>query len=514
MYKKRFTKWNFQKNCKRSAPSVRHSKTKGECTTPANIKARPSRRLRSLPAVPGLGHRDALTLKFLTSVRTWSVAFFESVQGDGPLASRQPQGLPVAKERPSSAQEIGFTLKLVIDLLDRGRGDLAGRMARKAFLLAEDMLTYEGPALVWNLLQMMHYMVSLRHLQLFRILVAHLIGLAEGQMPETHPLPVMLRGLRGLVAGLPSTAPTPSSGRSSSSSSLSSFPPQSSSTGSDENMAAADPRFISGALPPLIEQAWIINAEIFFGVGHFDPRLYPLYFRITWDLASIETPAAIVNTATQWFTQMEAHQMPPATTMASYCVEGPSVTVRVEEDTAVQHLLTKPTNASPPRDYDMLRASTIVALRERADFILSKGSGFNGDATLMLRIMVGLATAKVLETIFGGVTRSGEANRMETDVSRLQAGNVACAIRILVDLNVGYSGDELRKPSDAVEQIRTIVALREYAQGETNPQVVREMCLLRDALVAAGKHAEAREVERDVYRRVEKYIRDIPVDSA
>jgi hypothetical protein len=459
MYKKRFAKWGFRKYSKRLATTLRHAKTKEECKRVASRKVSPPGELGSMPAFPGLGHGDSLTLMFLTSVWTWSMSFFESVQSrDGFLALQQQQ-LSTGQLLPSNTKEISFAFKLVIDLLDRGHGDLAGRMARKAFLLVEDMLTLEGPTLVWNLLEMMHYMVTLRHAQLFRMLLAHLIALADGQMAETHPLPTMLHGLRGLV----------------------------------ETMTTVDPRLLSSALPFLIERAWILNAEILF--DHFDSRLFQLYCRIHWDSCSINPPAAIL------FNQIEKQQMLSAATMAHHA-EGFLASTPVEEDRMIQSLLAPRMDASPPRDYKMLRASSIAALRECGDSILSKGPSFDGDTTMLLRMLAGLTTAKVLE---------GSPIAVE---SRLHAGHVACTIRTLVDLNTEHSGKRIEQILDSVERIRTIVALRGYADGETDPQVVREMWQLQDALVAAGEYGQAQEVERDAYRRMEKYIQHIPIDSA
>ncbi|KAF2790138.1 hypothetical protein K505DRAFT_377733 [Melanomma pulvis-pyrius CBS 109.77] len=458
MYKKRFAKWGFQKNSKRSATTPQPLKTNDKYKTVASRKASPPRELGSMQAFPGLCHQDGLTLLFLTSVRTSSVAFFESVQcRDAFLASRQQ--LSTGQLRPSNTQEICSAFKLVTDLLDRGRGDLAGRMARKAFVLLEEMLMLEGPALVWNLLEMMHYMVKLRHAQLFHILLRHLIALAGSQMAETHPLPTMLRGLRGLV----------------------------------KTMTSVDPGLHSSALPSLLERAWTLNAEILF--NHFHPRLYQLYLRILWDSCSIGPPAAIS------FSHMEAQQMLSAATVA-YQGEGFLASTPVEEDKMIQRLLTPRVDTSPPQDYKMLRASSIAALREHGDSILNRGPSFNGDTTILLGMLAGLATSKVLE---------GSPAVVE---SRLDAKKGICAIKALVDLKSEHGGHKLGAYLDAVERIRAIVALRGYAEGETDPQVVREMWLLQDALVAAGENGEAQEVEQDAYRRIEKYIQDIPIDSA
>lgn len=451
-----------------------------------------------MPAFPGFGHHDGLKLMFLTSVRTWSAAFFEFLQsGDRFLASQL---------RSVETLEISFAFKLVIDLLDRGRGELAGRIARKAFLLIEDMLTLEGPALIWNLLEMMHNMVMLRHAQLFQMLLAHLIALANGRMPEAHPLSTMLRSLRGLVANLTSTA-----SKSSSPSPQFSSSSRSSSTGRNRAMTTVDPLLLSCALPSLLEQAWIFNAKILF--DHFDPGLIQLYCRIFWDSCSLSLPAAIVDAAVEWLSQIEAWQKSSAAA-ETYLPGRALVSNPIEEHRMLRRLLAPRMDASPPQDYEMLRASSIAALRDRGDLILSKGVGFNCNTTTLLRILTALVTAKILDGWPAVMECSNTAGNVTIQVPRIYAGNVACTIRTLMDLNIESGDSELSPSSDTVERIRAIVALREYAQGETDPQVVLEMWLLEDALVAAGEYGEAQEVGRDVYRRLEKYVQDIPIGSA
>ena len=113
-------------------------------------------------------------LMFLASVHSWSLSFYESVQSNDDEAPGLTQHFP-----PQLTQEMNFTFKLAFDMLDRGHGSLAGRLARKAFLLIEEMLTLDGPALVWNLLEIMHYMVKSNHLQLIRLLLAHLMTLVN-----------------------------------------------------------------------------------------------------------------------------------------------------------------------------------------------------------------------------------------------------------------------------------------------------------------------------------------------
>jgi hypothetical protein len=512
MYKKRFAKWGFQKNSKRSAAIVRRLKTKDVCRGVVNRKTSPPGELTSLPAFLGVSHHESLALTFLTSVRTWGVAFFESLQFHGGFLASQQQPLPLGRTQPfntrgvfSSTREINFAFKLVIDLLNRGHGDLAGRMARKAFLLVEDMLTLEGPALVWNLLEMMHHMVKLRHVQLFHILLSHIISLLDGKMSENHPLSAMLRGLRGLVASLNRAASSPSNcSLSSSSSSPSSL------TDSNGKLASPDPWPLYSVLSSFLQQAWIINAEILF--HHFDPRLLQLYFRILWNSNSIDPPATIISAADHMVAQIEVHQMINAKAVA-HPTEEPLMSTSVDEQIMFQRLFTPRVGSCPPRNYEMLRETSIAALRERGDAILSTSSSFNNGTNLLLRMLVALATAKVFEVMPTVVGWSGPADVVPTNVPRVHAGIVACVIGTLVDLDIEHDGGGPAASLLAVERLRTVVALSAYAEGETDPQVVLETWLLRDALVAAGEYVEAQDVEQDAYRRIEMYISEIAVDS-
>ncbi|KAK5460831.1 hypothetical protein LTS15_002894 [Exophiala xenobiotica] len=518
MYKKRFAKWGFQKNSRRSAVIVPTLTTKDECRKEASRKSgRPRELGLVLTAIPGLGQHDGLMLMFLTSVRVCSVAFFESVQSRGGFLV-SPQQRPLTDEQlPERTEKINFTFKLATDLLDRGHGRLAGRMVRKAFLLVEDMLTLEGPVLMWNLLEIMHHMVMLRHTQLFQMLLAHLLALIEGRIPNSHPVPIMLHGLRGLVTSLTRAVSIPR--RSLPTSSSSTTTTSSSKYASIDGRGTAittGPWLLSRALSSLLERAWILNAEILF--KHLNPRLLPLYCRLHLNACSIAPPATIISTANQWFSQIGAQQISRAGTEGLHTsTEDVSGITSVEEDRTLQGLLAPRLDASPPQDYETLRASSAAALWKHGNSVLAKGPGFHGDTTILMRILAGLLTDAILEE-----PRTPNTSSVTTKVSRVQAGKVACAIRTLMDLSPEHSGDgdgdgDGDGPgslSDAVERIRSVVALREYAHAETDPQVVREMWLLEDALVAAGEYGEAEEVGQDAFCRLEKYIQDIPVDSA
>lgn len=494
MYKKRFAKWGFQKNAKRQKKAAeRVNKAGGDADADTSMRV-----YYSVSKAPSLGPQDTLTLLLLTSVKTWSVSFFESpslspssASPSASLALSPPPSPPsssafslpelVVRPRPAKAKETSFAFKLVIDLLERGRGDLAGRMARKAFLLMEDMLhTLDAPALVWNLLEMMHHMVTLQQVPLFQMLLAHVIALVGSQphLAGGHPLLALLHSLRGVVASASASA---------------------SSDGGD-----------SDTLRNLLAQAWTLNAEILF--ANFHPNLFHLYCCILWESCSIGPPAVIVGSVGQWFRTIDAVQMS-------------------SERVVLPDEVLQPPPRTPNTDYARLHATSLAALRAHGDVILrDSGAGFQGDTALLLRMLAGLTTAKILQgmpdttSVVVDLGGQPEENWELAAMPRIHLGNVACVIRTLVDIDAAKRGV---KPSDnksstarvymdmdVVEQIRAVVDLRTQSDGPTDPQVVREMWLLQDALGAAGDAAEALKVEQDTYARIEQYVRDIPANAA
>ena len=434
MYKKRFTKWGFHKNSKRLT-----SKLRGP--TVFNGKPCSQQLLDSLPARPRLGHQESLRVVFLSSVRICSTAFFESVQFDDDFMDSLHQ----PSER---AREFSYALKLVMDLLDHGHGVLAGRTVRKAFLLLEDMMNLEGPALMWNLLEMMHSMLKIHHTRLFQLLLAHLTALANDQLPKTHPLPAMLYGLRGLLSSQNTLNVSPSSSSSGSSPSSSGSSPSSLTDISQPNIAIDSSSFADSLLN-LIERAWIINAEILF--TNFDPRLIQLYSRVHWDSCSIRPPAAIFSTADQWLRSIESRPKFNAFVVA-YDAQGNFNSSPVEETKLLQRLLIPRMDKSPPRDYDMLRTSSIAALQDHGVSLFEHGTtgieGSNTDTTL--RLLAGLVKAQVLDSYaaISQIPGSSSGAKASNRVPRMHAESVACALGILIDLDTtpdsnGFSWDTI-----------------------------------------------------------------------
>ena len=430
-----------------------------------------------------------------TSVKMWSMSFYESVQ------SNQVASSLIRPSWPEQGQEMNVTFKLVIDMLNRGQGSLAGRVARKAFSLVEETLRLEGPALMWNMLEIMHFIVTSRHLQLFQMLFTHLMALVDIQMPKNHPLPAILRALRVFIPSLPDLIPTSSNSLPNSSSS----PP---SLDEHEAKIVAESCLLSGAASYVIKQAWTLNAEILF--NHFDHRLFQLYMRIHWDSCSIEPPIAIISASKQWLARIKSQQISTITAKASQ-TEGLIQITPIEEDKVFQRAFATPNNASPPRNYEVLRVASITALREHASSIFSEGVSSAGSTTTLLRILAVFVTAKIIEDWPATTEPSNTEINVTSRVSRGQAENVADAVRTSMSLDPGYNG--LGASLDTVARIQSIVDLRAYSHIETDPRIIREMWLLEDALVACGEHRRASEVQQTAYRRLEKYIQDIPVST-
>lgn len=485
MYKKRFTKWGLQKNARRSTAS-----TPTSTTTVSRTYSAPED-LVLMPVSPQFSSDDNSKLVFLNSVKVWSVSFFESVQSgeDNPVLKRPSW--------PEQSEEMNFTFKLVVDTFNRGYGGLAGRLVRKAFLLVEEMLVLEGPVVLWNVLEIMHYLVTLRQFRLCKLLFAHLTGLVDGRIPNTHPLPAMLRALRMYVVSLPDMMSAPDDSQ---------LTPSPSIASSSEKEATTATRSLSDAFLSVIERAWTLNAEILF--EHFDHRLFQLYLRIHWDSCSIEPPPAITDAAKKWLTNVTQtfNKTDEATPIDKVIQFTP-----FEEDMVFQRLFIRRVDALPPQNYHMLCTSSISMLRDHASCILSNGANGPGDTTALLRILACLVTAKIVGE-WPGTTDLVDTDIDKTSkITRAQAGNIACAIRTSINLNAEYNRCE--DPLDTIEQIRSILALREYGDVEIDPRLIQEMWLLKDALIAAGKHQEALEVQQESYQRLEKYIQDIPINS-
>ena len=491
MYKKRFAKWGFQKNsrCPEKAASP---------WTTGNVHRRPSIReynlVGKLAPAPQPSHDEHLSSAFLLSVRNWSGGFFDNLSY---------QQWTTTSQMPSERiKEADSSLKLVDELLDRGHGALAGRMVRKAFLLIEGILTLEPPVLIWNLLEVMHHMVTLRHEQLFQVLLNHLMRMMNGRKSKTHPLSIILQKLHELVQRTTKAAVTAGTHCLPS-------PSSSSSRSSNDSTTPRQSTVFSHIVSPLLKEAWTENAKTV--LQHFDPQFFPLYVQLHWEACSINLPSALIGTTKQWLRYMELQQT-HITKSQAYVGNHVDQGHPVEEEKMFHSLLAPRADASPPQSYEMLRDSSVAVLRRYGDPILSKGFISNDDDARSLSILPALIKATIVQQNTVDVEHTNQCSSKQIEVSRSQASNMACVLRALVDLSREHSNERQEAPLGAVERIQSLIALREYACGEISPQVMREMWLLEDALSVAGKHEMAQEVGQKVIHRLEAYIQDVPLN--
>ena len=439
-----------------------------------------------VPISPDLDHDDSLMLQFLTSVRIWGMAFYENSES-GQQVSMQPSW-------PEQGEEMNFAFKLAIDTLSRGHGRLAGRVLRKAFLLVEEMLMLGGPALVWNMLEIMHYMLTHQQPDLFQRLLAHLLALIEGKMSSNHPLTVILRGLRALSINVWSASVE------------SSLSPSSLHRRHTTNVFHHHANGVSSVL----ERAWMLNAELLF--DHFDDRLFQLYLRVHWDSCSLQPPIAIKAATKLWLSRILLPQV-RRVTVKPHLARATAELLAPEEDGKLQHLLAVPMNNKLPESYEGHRLTTIAALKAYAVSILSKDASSESDNETLLRILASLVTAKIMNEWPGADDlRNVQPSKTEFTVSRGKAGNLACAIKTLMYLQLEVGRTRLEAASDPIVQLRSIVALREYAAIDNDPRLLRDTWLLEDALLAAGEYQEADEVKARAHRLLEEFIQEIPVD--
>lgn len=465
MYKKRLAQWGLYKNS-------RSKLTPRACDECAEKLSRSPTTLSRLC----LTKREEMVLLFMTSVRNWSTAYFEDVQvrldlEDDIAIQNSFMTLPA----PDGVKQSSIAFNLVVELLNRGQGALAGRVARKAFLLIEDTLLLESPALVWNLLEIMYHMIVLGHVKLYQLLLAHLTALVGRRMSMSHPLAHILRALRGVVATIPEPLPE-----------LIGKSPDSDNSGT----------FDAGCFfPEILERAWNLNAEMVF--DHFHPRLFELYFRIHWDSCHLKPPPAVIGALKRYYIAEEPMAEYP------YATKLPTIS-RPVEAAIIQRL------RGDKHPFSEEAYGTIcTALWSRIETLLQTEDYSNVHTATLLRILAGLVKAKFLQEQPEIFKLPDFKTCNASTASRVHASNVACAMRTLVDLE---DHDPEGEPLDTVELSRAIVALREYSDGETHPQVIQEMWSLEDALRNAGEDLQAQAVRGQAMHRLEAYIQDIPID--
>ncbi|KAJ4193526.1 hypothetical protein NW755_003519 [Fusarium falciforme] len=459
MYKKRFTKWGFSKNKPRAGTKKSQSRDPVVTHTQV-IKAVPKSTVQvTLPACLKLGASDLANLEFLASIQNWGSSFFDSPGDHGYPCPPSPPASPteMVSARRYDPESLSFAFRIIVELLKRGKGELAGRLTRKAFLQIEAMLQVEGPLFIWNILEILYYMALYGQTQLFGILLLHLNNLARDRFEPGHPLMQMLHGLRMLLQGWHKD----------------SLPPQAS----------------------VLHQAWSLNANMIF--NNFDTRLLILYYRLVWDSDMVRLPQNKLEDADRWFALLE-NKIPMDYAIAEDMI------ARIHPDL----LANDGYGREPPKEYEMLKHTSVSAIQHRSTMPFS-------ETKMKIRILSGMLKSRILErkntlTPLSDIEADPEPSMPQQhppQLPRFHARIIAYVMKVLVDIDLEMGFD----PTIATDRMRSIVAMREYGQSRIGPQTIHELWRLEDLLRQQGCKEEAAQIRQDTYKRLEEYVDDVPV---
>ncbi|KAF4977924.1 hypothetical protein FZEAL_5629 [Fusarium zealandicum] len=454
MYKKRFTKWGFCKNKRRvnTASTTRADQAPGSIKTAVAIPTRPTH--VTLSQSPGMSTSEAANLVFLKSIQTWSSSFYESGDHSLPSCHGSPIFSPIVTgaAKRYDPEQLSFAFRVVAELLRRGQGELAGRLARKSFLQIEAMLHVEGPLFIWNILEIMYSIASLGQVQLFQMLLLHLVQLGRNHFSATHPVAQMLHSLQRLVEGW---------------------------------------RQDSVQLHvPLLGQAWALNANIVF--SNFDSRLLLLYYRLIWDSGMVKVPQERLREADEWFAALD-NKVPMNDSFVEDMVAGDFLNLDLP---------------GPPRDFEILKHTSVAAIQHRSTLSFT-------DPNIRIRVMSGILKSRILQegpsapSAPSGIETDSDVPH-NPNVSRLQQARViAYLMKILVEVDqeMGFDAEI------ATDRMRSIIAMRVYGRSGIGPQIVHELWQLEELLLRQGHRKEASEVREETYKKLEQYLSDVPAHS-
>ena len=223
----------------------------------------------------------------------------------------------------------------------------------------------------------------------------------------------------------------------------------------------------------------------------------------------IGLPYATISMARQWLKALESQQMNNTVMPVASSRENVEDNL-VERQKMLQSLLAPRMDTSPPQDYEMRRASSIAVVLRQCHSVMNKDSIANNHDRAAIQILPALIKARILERSRVAMDQSGAAKVEATMVLRSDAGILASVVRSLIEMKAQHRSDRVEALPGAVKGVRSLVGLCECTFGGTDPQFIREMWLLEDALTAAGERVKARGIRQSVLHRLEKYILDVP----
>lgn len=483
IYKHNFARWGFQKNKKHSPPAD------PPCVAVTHQPRKQPSRDSPLSSSLTLAHQDNLVLALISHVRTWNSSFYEHHKDH-----LSPPSAPPAWLTAQNARNLVITFELVSDLLNKGHGDLAGRMARKAFLLAESILETDPPALLWNLLGLMHRMLTSSHLRLLWMLLTHMTCLVQEKYASSHPLSLTLRHLRGSIGSVINES--------------SSLPVSSGETPSPSSSANSPGTTPDCHVLGIVEKVWLLNSEMLF--DHLDIGLSQVYEHIKIDLCPFTPPAVSPDIVKRWAIQLKESRPLDATS--------PSQDTPAPCFDKLEALLLLPAAAAEdplPDQYNLVQRQIGAVLRHVEDEILDGKFTFIGHAKLAIVVVAGLMMRqKLQETQFLPTDLGYEVSPASDKEYKHHALKLACIIRMILDSQASLAEVGCYIGWDTIAMNKCIVALYDYADANLDPQALQELSALEDALMEANQMDGARQVGMDRLQRLRQYVAEIPVGSA
>ncbi|KAM0548215.1 hypothetical protein ACHAPJ_010015 [Fusarium lateritium] len=451
MYKKRFTKWRFSKNKPRST-SGNTRVTPQNHKSQAIICTRPAFK-QTLLVSPKLNPSAAASLEFLTCIHDWGTSFYESVNThDFPLSQNHILAPPPgAKANRYDPEQLSFAFRTIVELIKCGQGVLAGRLTRKAFVDMESMLHIEGPLFIWNVLEIAYTMARLGQTRLLDMLLLQLIELASNLYDMTHPVVKMLRTLR---------------------------------------MATYTWQKDSKLSPvPVLEKAWELNASVV--MENVDSRLLLMYYRLVWDSSCIRLPSEQVEGIDNWFATLY-NKVPFNDSLFQEIVlsNHPDLLLLGYDDEIV-----------PPKGYDAIKQICISGIQHRSTLNFDKPE-------IGSLVRIGLLKSRILEEAIENSIDAGIPRHQLYNIQRFQARVIAYLLKVIVevDLELGFDIDI------AIDRMRSVIAMREFGYFTTAPQLIHDMWQLEALLRRAGQHPEADKIRKETFKKLEKYVDEVPVD--
>ncbi|KAF5633594.1 hypothetical protein F52700_6048 [Fusarium sp. NRRL 52700] len=296
-----------------------------------------ARQSQSLAVSPSPDSLETTSLEFLTSIHDWSNSFYESLYTNGLHLQSNHSSSRTTKINRYDPEGLSFAFRTIVELVQRGKGVLAGRLTRKAFLDIENMLQVEAPLFIWNVLEIMYHMVRLGQTQLLGMLLMQLVELASNIHEIQHPVVKMLKSLQKAVYLWEKHATI-------------------------QKMK-------------LLEQAWSLNADII--CRNYDSRLLVMYYRLVWESSCIKLGGDQLDGLDKWFSAVRS-KIP-------------------HEDSYFQQaiLFTDPNSTEetePPKDYKITKALCISAIQHRCTMTF-------GESNMASLVRLGLLKSRVLDEI-------------------------------------------------------------------------------------------------------------------